>query len=395
MFGGFGAFMILRRTRRAFRRVLWRSRMRRRFTIAIEHLGVPIIAERPPTLLRIEEVPAGVRFTVGLRAGTHVGQLEHNAEALAVALGARGVRVVRDPTHAGTVRLTAVMRDPFGGDPLSWPLAAEERTDAWAPIPLGVDEDGVAVCISLPERNLLLGGEPGAGKSAAMSLVVSAAALDPCVDLWLFDGKAVEFMPFWGCARRCVFMDIDEAIAALDELRAVMDHRFEELAAAKRRKVERGDGLRLQVVAIDELALYTSHPDRKAAAAFSERLRDLVARGRAAGIVVLAATQKPSTDVVPSAIRDLFAFRWALRCATKEASDTVLGTGWASNGYSASEIDPAQRGLGLLLHEGGVPVRLRSFWLDDQTISQLTERGVRNRDPGNGYTYEDPEGLGR
>jgi hypothetical protein len=34
-------------------------------------------------------------------------------------------------------------------------------------------------------------------------------------------------------------------------------------------------------------------------------------------------------------------------------------------GYSAAAIDPATRGVGLLLQEGGVPVRLRSCWLDD------------------------------
>jgi len=53
----------------------------------------------------------------------------------------------------------------------------------WQPISLGVDEDGNQVSIGLPERNLLLGGEPGAGKSVALSLFIAAAALDPSVTL--------------------------------------------------------------------------------------------------------------------------------------------------------------------------------------------------------------------
>jgi FtsK/SpoIIIE family len=391
-----GVILGIPRTRRLLWRVLRRARMRRRFSVAIEGLGERTLAERPPWLSNIEELPAGLRFTLALRTGTHVGLFEHNAEALAVALGARTVRVARDLGHAGTVRLTAITRDPFGAELSPWPLRGAQAVDAWAPIPVGVDEDGMPVSVSLPERNLLLGGEPGSGKSAAMSLLVAAAALDPSVHLWLFDGKGVDFMPFWNCARRFIGMDVGDAIAALDDLRSVMEYRYKELAGNQKRKVERGDGFALQVVAIDELALFTSHPDRKLAGAFSERLRDLVARGRAAGICVLAATQKPSTDVVPSAIRDLFSFRWALRCATREASDTVLGTGWATNGFTASEIDPQQRGVGLLLHEGGIPIRLRSYWLDDKVLFELSGRAGRNRPHNpvdNGFPFEDPGGI--
>jgi S-DNA-T family DNA segregation ATPase FtsK/SpoIIIE len=54
----------------------------------------------------------------------------------------------------------------------------------------------------------------------------------------------------------------------------------------------------------------TSRPgDRKQRTEFAEVLRDLVARGRAAGVIVCAATQKPASDVVPSALRDLLGFR--------------------------------------------------------------------------------------
>ena len=73
-------------------------------------------------------------------------------------------------------------------------------------------------------------------------------------------------------------------------------------------------------------------------------------------------------------VEDLFGYRWAMRCATRDASDTVLGAGWASNGYSAADIDPGTRGVGLLLHEGGLPVRLRSYWLDDDTMHAIAAR---------------------
>jgi len=108
---------------------------------------------------------------------------------------------------------------------------------------------------------------------------------------------------------------------------------------------------------------------------------DLVARGRAAGIIVLAATQKPSHDVVPTAVRDLFSFRLALRCTTPEASDTVLGQGWASRGYSAATIETAARGVGYLLAEGALPVKCRSYYLDDAALSMLARRAAALRAP--------------
>jgi DNA segregation ATPase FtsK/SpoIIIE, S-DNA-T family len=127
-------------------------------------------------------------------------------------------------------------------------------------------------------------------------------------------------------------------------------------------------------VVCDELAFYLAAEDRKQRAEFAELLRDLVARGRAAGIIVVAATQKPASDVVPSALRDLFGFRLALRCNTPQASDTILGQGWASAGYSAATIPPGQRGVGYLLAEDGLPVRIRAFHLPDEQITAIAER---------------------
>jgi S-DNA-T family DNA segregation ATPase FtsK/SpoIIIE len=99
-----------------------------------------------------------------------------------------------------------------------------------------------------------------------------------------------------------------------------------------------------------------------------------VARGRAAGVIVVAATQKPGADVVPTALRDLFGFRLALRCNTPQASDTILGQGWASAGFDASTVPGGQRGVGLLLAEEERPVRLKTFHLSDEQVVAISER---------------------
>jgi S-DNA-T family DNA segregation ATPase FtsK/SpoIIIE len=172
---------------------------------------------------------------------------------------------------------------------------------------------------------------------------------------------------------------VEQAVETLRALQRAMDSRYRELLALGLRKVRREDGLPLHLVVVDELAFYLSAPDKKLRVEFAELLRDLVARGRAAGVIVLAATQKPGADVVPSALRDLFGFRLALRCNTPQASDTILGQGWASAGYSAATIAPGQRGVGYLLAEDGLPVRMRGFYLPDEQITRIAERAAAAR----------------
>ena len=247
------------------------------------------------------------------------------------------------------------------------------RPHLWGGLPLGYDEDDALVILELAGHHLLLGGEPGAGKSNALSLVVAAAALDPATELWCFDGKLVELAAWRRSARRFVGADIEEATAVLGELQAEMEERYPLLLERGLRKIDRDTGCGLIVVVIDELALYTQGKG-KPRDEFVELLRDIVARGRAAGIVVVAATQKPASDIVPTSIRDLFGCRLALRCSTRDASDTVLGAGWATEGYSASDIDPAHRGVGYLLAEGALPTRMRCFVLEDDQLRDLASR---------------------
>src|SRR5262245_30157061 len=89
----------------------------------------------------------------------------------------------------------------------------------WDPIHLGTDEAGHPVSITLIERNLLIGGEPGAGKSNALNLIVAHAALSTDCRLVLVDGKQVELGPWRKSADLFVGPDPDEAITVLRDMR--------------------------------------------------------------------------------------------------------------------------------------------------------------------------------
>jgi S-DNA-T family DNA segregation ATPase FtsK/SpoIIIE len=273
-----------------------------------------------------------------------------------------------------------VRRDPFEhAAPLSWPAVGADVVSLWDPVPLGVAEHGETVRIGLVEHNVLVGGEPGAGKSVALSLLVAAGALDPGARMWLLDGKLVELAAWAPVAERLVGPDGEQAIGLLREVQGEMEERYRELLARGLRKVRRDDGLPLHLVVVDELAFYLTLPDRRQRQELTELLRDLVARGRAAGVIVVAATQKPGADLVPSALRDLFGFRLALRCNTPQASDTILGQGWAAAGADASTVPGALRGVGFLLAEGERPLRVKIFHLDDDELAAIAERASGRR----------------
>jgi S-DNA-T family DNA segregation ATPase FtsK/SpoIIIE len=248
------------------------------------------------------------------------------------------------------------------------------------PLFVGIDEFGQPVHIPLIYRNILIGGEPGSGKSALLNNVVAHAALSLDCRLCLIDGKQVELGQWESCADVFVGPDITRAIATLRRLQVVMDNRYTFLRGQLRRKMTRRDAFAAILVAIDEIAYFSATVgDRKTQETFSALLRDLVARGRAVGLMVAAATQRPSSDIIPTSLRDLFAWRFAGRCTTDVSSDIVLGHGWAARGWSANQIDPANPGVGLLIAEGGTPMRVKPAYLTDADCARIAAHAVTRR----------------
>jgi S-DNA-T family DNA segregation ATPase FtsK/SpoIIIE len=195
----------------------------------------------------------------------------------------------------------------------------------------------------------------------------------------LIDGKHVELIAWSDVADEFVGADQEAAVEALEDLRDVMDDRYALLALNRRRKMTAGDPEGLHVLVIDELAFFLRGGQKALRDQFAELLRDLVSRGRAAGIIVVATTQKPSHEIVPTWIRDLFSFRLAMRCTSSDSSDTILGQGWASQGFSAATIDPSMRGVGYLLAEGGVPTLVMIPYLSDEEIEVIASRAYELR----------------
>jgi len=245
---------------------------------------------------------------------------------------------------------------------------------------VGVDEFGAPVYMKIIYKNLIAAGEPGSGKSGLLNLFAAHAVLSAKSRLVLFDGKIVELGMWADVADEFVGFDIDHAITTLKRLQQVMNNRYTWLRAHRRRKIEPSDDLSVITIIFDEFALYSTVLGTEAQQReFVALFRDLIARGRAAAMPVIAATQRPSIDIIPKSVRDLFGYRAAFRCTSTGSSNIILGDGWSEAGFDATEIRPTTPGVAYLIAEGGVPRRIRAAYLTDDHITALADHAAWTR----------------
>jgi S-DNA-T family DNA segregation ATPase FtsK/SpoIIIE len=254
------------------------------------------------------------------------------------------------------------------------------------PVYVADDETGRPVHLDFADQvGIILAGEPGSGKSVGLGNIVvhGALAFTDC-RLTLIDGALVELGIFRACADEFVGPDINHAIAVLEKQQQAITDCCEMLLDTHRRKIVKSDGEPMHVTVIDELAYYSAtvgtKPEREK---FNTLLRDCSARGRKAAYRYIIATQRPSSDIVPTSLRDLFGYRWAFRCATDDSSDVVLGKGAAKAGYTAATIADEARGVGLLRAEGKrVPRRVKAAYLSDDELRRIAAHAAVLRSGG-------------
>jgi hypothetical protein len=324
---------------------------------------------------------------VELPPGITSAQAVKRQPALASALGVDLAQLAVDPVrgHGGRITVWCADSDPLAGPSIPSPLAGRTTPfDVWAEkVAVGVDVRGRPVAFALPERSILTGGEPGSGKSVGSNNVLCSVSLDPHVPLWLADGKGgADLMDYEPLAVRFLAdPDPRALLEMIGDAQDDMSDRYRKLRAVGEKKISRDIaadlGIYLTVFHIDELQFFAASDLGKE---IVNGLWDLVSRGRGAGWVFSAATQRPSGDVVPTKLRDILSIRWALRCTTPEASDTILGRGWAGQGYSAATLDSTQRGAGFLLAEGSTPVAMRTYLIGDREATALTKRAYKLRE---------------
>jgi S-DNA-T family DNA segregation ATPase FtsK/SpoIIIE len=269
----------------------------------------------------------------------------------------------------------------------AWPLLRAGTADLFSPFPFGTDPRGRTVAMELAYSNLLVGSIPGAGKTFSLRVPLLAAALDPRVELWTFELKGTGDLEAIGqvSARYASGGDdvvVEHALVALRDLREqcsrragtikqLPKHLCPEHKVTPQLATNKHLGLQPLVVAIDECQELFTHPDLgKEAGDLAERIIKL---GRALGIVLLLATQRPDARSLPTGVSANVGTRFCLRVMGQLENDMILGTSAYKNGIRATMFTARDKGVGYLVG-GPDPQITRVFYVDNPATERIIAR---------------------
>lgn len=325
--------------------------------------------------IEVDRVTAVVGPTVTLykvvpAPGVRVSAIENLHREIAMSLGASGVRVVTLPDCVGI--------EVPNNTPSIVPLKAMLNDDSFRnsgaelPIAIGYTITQEVKTFDLTDApHLLVAGATKQGKSVGLNVIISSLlyAKHPSELKFVFiDPKMVEFTAYNSLLKHylavlpmaaseederenAIIKHPKQAEQVLNSLCIEMDERYKLLASAavndiklynekyKDRYLLPTEGhkfLPYLVVVIDEYADLTmtggANPDaRKAAKNISDSIVRLAQKGRAAGIHVIIATQRPSVNVITGLIKANFPTRIAFRVLSGTDSRTILDSNGAEN----------------------------------------------------------------
>ena len=345
--------------------------------------------------IQIDDVVAQVGPTVTLykvypSKGVRIAEIKRLQEDIAMSLNARGVRVTTLSDSVGI----EVANDKAEIVPLKALLNDESYRESKAELPVAIGytiTQKVKVFDLAEAPHLLVAGATRQGKSVGLNVIVASLiyAKHPSELKFVFiDPKMVEFSAYGQLLKHYLAVlpsnseEEEEANAivkrpkdsekVLKSLCMEMDARYELMSKAyvnnvklynekfKDRHLLPTKGHRYMpyiVVVIDEYADLTmtvggSQESKNSARNIQTAIVRLAQKGRAAGIHVILATQRPSVDVISGVIKANFPTRIAFRVTSRVDSGTILDTPGAEkligNGdmlyYSGADIERVQCG---------------------------------------------------
>ncbi|WP_326944533.1 FtsK/SpoIIIE domain-containing protein [Amycolatopsis sp. NBC_01307] len=343
---------------------------------------------------------------IRLPQGAPVKAIDKAKEMLSHNLGCRPMELfvradTEDPTVLDLFRLNpGALRDPV--DP--YPLLSEGATDYWSGFPVGVNLRGEPIVADMPERNFVMAGAPGSGKSTLMITLATGAILDPLVDVDVFvfaennDYEALkpclnEYSP--GAGEDNVNAALDHLQGLYDDLtergRLLQKHNVSSVLEAGREIVAREPGLRPRIVVLEEcqrLFRQDKAEDRKR---IVNLVINLFMASRKYAVHLAFLTPSPSDQSLP---RDLVAMSTNRACGAvngnKARNNAVLGEKAHEEGISALDLKPktktALNDCGTLVTVGFMdePGALRSYFLSEAAKDAIVARALEARGGGAG-----------
>jgi hypothetical protein len=329
---------------------------------------------------KVELTLPGERALVHVPRGATVKSLVQRADAMAGCLKAKDVLIVPGENQS-LASVSIIRRDPLldmAGE--QWPLLHAKTVNIRKGVPFGLDQYGDTFMARLLSTNIIMGGAPNAGKSAALRLIIGAGVLDPKVKVWLMDGKqeGAEFIHWTSAAHRLIRgRQLEKAVEMLAELEERVEERSREIVA--RGEVFVCEDMEIDLLVIDEIPQFMrsfekdSKSEQAAVKTIREAIWRLIALGRWAGMITVLSAQKPTADIVPSESRDLIDHKYALHCNTAPMLKAILGDNAGEESIEVNDIPPGQPGLGWYFGDNGY-TKIRNFFISHQQALEIASR---------------------
>lgn len=288
--------------------------------------------------------PSVTKYELRPAVGVKVSRITHLADDLALALAAKDIRIEAPIPGKSLIGIevpnkkiaTVGFRDMIEAVP--------PHHDKPLEVALGRTVTGEVMTADLTKMpHLLIAGATGSGKSVAINVIITSILLNAKphqVKFLMIDPKKVELSVYNGIPHLLspVVSDPKKAARALGKVVAEMERRYELFAQFGIRNIkgynaqvkahpedENHHYLPLILVIVDELSdlMMTVSKD------VEDAIVRIAQMGRAAGIHMILATQRPSVDVITGLIKANVPSRIAFAVSSGVDSRTILGTNGA------------------------------------------------------------------
>ena len=330
--------------------------------------------------------PACTQYELAIKAGTKLSRLTSINKEISLALAKKDVRIQAPIPGKNTCGIeiandtptTVYIREIMETLP-------KDKADKKLLVALGKDIKGdTRYCEINKTPHMLVAGATGSGKSVCINCILASILMRTKPDevkLLLVDPKKVELSMYNGVPHllRPVVTDPKKAAAALQMIVGEMEHRYDVFEEShvknidtynemvdkenlKRAPEDRIARMPFIVVIVDELA------DLMMVA--SKEVEDAIMRitqmARAAGIHLIIATQRPSTDVITGVIKANIPTRISFAVSSGIDSRTIL------------DMQGAEKLLGrgdmLFLPQGeNSPTRIQGAWISEDEIKRIVD----------------------
>ena len=330
-------------------------------------------------IVQVNIGPTVTQYELDLKAGTKVNKLLGIQREIALAMAAKDVRIQAPIPGKNTIGIelpNKVNASVSFKEVLSNMPEINEKT--LLAVGLGKDIMGkVKWCEINATPHLLVAGSTGSGKSVCINCIIASIlmrAKPDQVKLVLVDPKKVEFSMYNGVPHLLspVVTDAKKASIALKNIVGEMERRYELLEHTKNKNITSYNKfcethteyqkLPYIVVIIDELADLML----VAAKEVEDSIMRITQMARAAGIHLIVATQRPSTDIITGVVKANIPSRISFAVSSQIDSRTILDMGGAEKLLGKGDM--------LFLPMGeSVPIRVQGAFVSEEELQKLVD----------------------